>query len=405
MSSWAADTQHQILQQGEGTFIPRLGRTSPRVEDLLRARHVPLTAHRLLGFQDDPQLDLIGHDRAIVLDPACQFNQVAPERRPSGFDALDFAWRGRPYDPERSLTRAVARTYVESVLLAEAERGATILLPPAHHARGPGSIGRRNEITLQRVAADVFREESLRRPSGPGGPERQLFANIVVHLRSLCDPMSGFMLTEYRHLDADGYWVSVADLSEHSAPDDVAAAAEWLFQLQAVSRKPVVLVGAKNLHLAFLVSGLAGACLGLGRHEQVPWPRGPSRGARRPERVFHPRTLSNVAANAGESERRSVAARAFEQFPCGCGQHHPAEVPSGEEKVGHTLLCRDAQARRGTQGSIAEREGKFREKLSRSFSAAARVGAGELTALAWHAVAQGRHRATYEDAARVAAAE
>lgn len=150
-----------------------------------------------------------------------------------------------------------------------------------------------------------------------------------------------------------------------------------------------------------MVSGLAGACLGLGRNEQVPWPRGPSPGLKRYRKVFHPRTLTNVIVDELGDEG-SQATRAFGQLPCGCGQHDAALPPAGEDRVCHALVCRDAQARRGADGIIPEREATFDEKLSRSARAAMRVTVQPLTIAVWRAVAEGRRRADFGEQAQTA---
>lgn len=247
------ELQAPYPRQGDGVFIPRLGRTSTRIDALLRSRAISVTAHPLLGYQRDRQLRIGEPARLVALDPACRHNQQLPARRPAGFSDLVYAREGDLYKPDAGIDEAAARRYVEEVLSAEVEAGASLLLPPAHQARGWGSVGRHSELLFQRLAAEFFREEGMRRPGADDPHEvgRVLYANVMMQMRALRGHAGRTLLAQYVGLQVDGFWVSVADLTERASPDDVAAAAEWLFRLQVESGLPVILVGAANLHLAF----------------------------------------------------------------------------------------------------------------------------------------------------------
>jgi hypothetical protein len=165
----------------------------------------------------------------LALDPQPYFFQVERESRPHGFDQLTFAVP-EGFDPARDrLSQQEAERYATSVVDAELEALATLLITPSHIRRSPADAETTsNDIALARAAAAYFASERLDEPS-PADPwrrPRQLFAGITFELPVLLDAAARADLgARYASLDVNGFWVRIAGLRDAASPTAVAATA------------------------------------------------------------------------------------------------------------------------------------------------------------------------------------
>lgn len=310
---------------------------------------------------------------ALAVDPEAHFAQEDKEMRPAGFDASVF---GLPeqFDPlVDELSLEAAEACAKETLDHENEVGATLFITVSHLVGGLKTTGRENDIRIAQASVKYFRDEGLDEPPIEGDDfEREIFIGLTVAADALMDATERAALAKaYAAVAGDGYWVRVLGLSDRTTPAAANAAADFLFELQRVSVRPVVLVGAGNISVAFLAAKLAGVSFGIGENEYFASPPAKGKG-KRSLVVLHYRLLRNIKV-----PKRGVAGRgrdAFRSLPCFCGEHQSAEPPLGAEKKPHTLACRLRQAFEITQGDLDECLDRLESWVSRAEADAIKLG-------------------------------
>ena len=380
---------------GWSRFVPRLS-----WRDLALLRELPddratAVAKALAQAAGDAQLVLRAHSepvRRVVLEPEAWRNQTPPSMRSREFRRLGAVVSlPRVLDPA-ALRASSATSLVEyglAFLNAQTLRGADALLPPYHLASGHGQPDREGELRLAEAVVSLVRSQGLDTRSGSPKP---LLLGIALDAVDSGDPSAGLALARsYAGLDADGYWVQFANLTEASNASDISRCCAFLYALQELSGKPVFAVDVKNLVWPLLAGGLFGACIGIGEREAWSGPAGASNERRslKPT-VVHRELLRNFVA------RGQGAQRAFREYPCGCGAHEPAEVPARKPDIRrHALRVRLMMA---DVASGADAVAAVEGWLARAGWAAAELGIeqprGEayraaLAAASWRSVASG----------------
>lgn len=359
-------------------YVPRLG---PRDQSLLRkwggfvnapAVAMPLWAalkHRNFAAEIRETFKL-----ALAIDPEAHFAQEDEESRPSGYDPSMFGLPVGFHPHAYELTDAEADECARHTIDQANEVGATLFVTISHVCAGVRSLGRINDIRLAEAFLKYFRDEGIgeRLLHDQDEIEREIFVGVTVDVETLVDPSERDLLVEaYARLRTDGYWVRILGLSDRAAPAAVAAASDFLFELQRRSALPVVLVGAGNISIAFLAAKLAAVSFGIGEHEYFASP--PAKGnGKRSLVVLQPWLLRNIKVpKRGELGKGS---RAFRTLPCFCDEHPSRLPPSGSEKKPHTLACRLRQAFEITQGDLDECLVRLERWIVRAESEAQRLG-------------------------------
>lgn len=374
---------------GRSVLVPRLGYSDRRLEPLLERSDIRLMARSLTQEAARPQLGLLryGSDVGLVLDPECWRNEVAPGERPSSFRRLRYSLASRRFSPDfEELDEEELRVYAEAVVDEQLEFGATLIITPHHHVRDFGSTsrGRATELRLAECVVNYFHAEGLSEP-GPREPvsmRRKIYGGLVVCLEDLNSEVSAQLQALYAALNVDGYWVRISNLSETSLAAKVLIAAGFLLGLQQLSGRPVVLAGGGNLHLAFLASGLAGACIGMAENERFSFPS-PKPSGPRILPAYHRLMLRSF------HPARSHAREVFEAFGCDCGFHPPELPPLGPEIKSHAFACRTRDAVELTTGSVPEREAHLEARIETAKRAASLLGKPPPRVRTWFAVAAG----------------
>lgn len=325
---------------------------------------------------------------ATVLLPCTEFNAREPDKRPLGHSDLGYPFGSAPYRASSGvLSAALMDDYVSAVLGVQAERGASLLLTPAHFVGGVNSIGRRNDLGMAAISRHVMLRDGLDQPDASAlwSLRRPLFAYALVSIRALSGLAGEELLAAYAELDVDGYWVGIDAFNEWSSTEDLHAATTWLFELERRKGKPVVSYGAGNLHLALLLAGLAGASVRVDARPLLPWPRVVT-GRPRQRRVFHPVVLTDVYNDRSGPAERTHAEMLFAAHECDCGQHEAGVPPVERQKVGHTLVCRARLAQRATQGRRNEPATHFHSLLNDATRVARRLDLNEVDLSGWDSV-------------------
>jgi hypothetical protein len=311
---------------GFSRFVPRLS-----WHDAFLLRELPddrrtAIAKALAQAGNDAQLVLQAHRdpmRRVVLDPEAWRNQRTPDQRSPAFRALgERASLAGALDPSalRSSSSSALVDYALAFANAQQSRGADTVVTPAHSAAGYGSPSREGELRLAQAAVSLFRREKVTERDGRAKP---LLVSIAVDRLAFADEHDAVALARsYSGLDTDGFWVSLADVTEASSPAVVAASCQFLFALQGLSDGRVFAVDVKNLIWPLLAGGLFGGCIGIGEREAWPGAVTEDSGRRaiKPT-VVHPELLRNFVA-AGTN-----AKRVFREYPCECDAHEPDEPP------------------------------------------------------------------------------
>jgi hypothetical protein len=377
---------------GRPRLIPDVRGASGQALNVLVAGGARLWAQPATVPLPDLVADLLSPPMGRLLWPMCFENHRDPAGRRSGFDALELPFASSAYKTKSRLSAAESEAYVQAVLAAQAERGATIVLTPAHHVRRVGSNGRENDLDMAERSRAIFDEEQLvfPAPDDPWQLPRRLFAHILAPLDAITDSSGHELLARYAAADVDGYVVGLARFDERTPTDDVYAAAWWLGELQRRTGRPVVTQGSGNLHLAFGREGLAGACVRTDAAPRLPWPAGPSnKPTKRVQRVFHPTALAEVSTDPPRDQTVSVADVLFRERPCDCGWHEPAEPPTGLERAPHTLACRLRLWREATGSDVAVAADEWSAREREARRTVRRFGIVDVRDSWWASVRQG----------------
>lgn len=182
---------------------------------------------------------------------------------------------------------------------------------------------------------------------GPaGGPRasRELYATVVVDGADV-EAVTGPLIDAYAPLAVAGYWLIVS--TPGRTQRQLGAVARLALGLQQHARRPVVMAGLDDAHLALLASGMAAVC--AGPHD---------------DGVFHPAILSSLP---GGARYAPVRRRLFQQRPCPCGAHPPAEPPTGEPATGiHNRYHLQAEALEAAAMAPAIAETRLLARASRA---------------------------------------
>lgn len=320
----------------------------------------------------------------LIVDPETHRNQLRRAQRTESFNRLEISFP-RSWAPEQEhLSPGSRRRYLEATLNEQRGRGATVLIPPYHLVGGSGSSARALDLRFVRDAVDMFgayAEPDL-------VPALALYAGVAVHVGLLLDPGEcSWMIEAYSDLEVDGYWIKVDGLSPESSVPAIEAAGNFVFGLQRISGRPVILVGPGNLYLAFLASKLAATSIGVGQSERVRFTELPETFAPT-HRVYHGTLLRNVVPTR-TPRSAAMAEAAFDQFPCDCGHHPPNAIPRGAGVPSHTLSVRVHEAL--ALGRLADRQESEAELLRvvmRANDARRAIGYDLLDIDRWRAVSQ-----------------
>lgn len=333
-------SDHDQLWKSWSRFVPRLSWKDGYLLAELPADRGTTIAKALPQAGGDAQLVMHAHRdplRRVILDPEAWRNQQLPDARPLAFRQL-----GPSLSLPRALDPASLRTSSASALVAyalafinlEEARGADAVLTPCHLAGGYGKATREGELRLAETAIALVRREGI---TERGDIAKPLLVAIAVRASDITDLSSAVALAHsYANLDADGYWVQFANLTEASPPPAVSTCSAFLYALQELSGQRVFAVDLKNLVWPLMAGGLFGACIGIGEREAWLGPNGGST-ERRPLKptVVHPELLRNFVASSAN------ARRAFHGYPCNCAAHEPTTVPADRSTIRrHALRVR-----------------------------------------------------------------
>ncbi|HEV8460615.1 MAG TPA: hypothetical protein VGQ38_07890 [Gaiellaceae bacterium] len=326
-------------------LIVRLGLHDQFLLDESQGFRMDVIARSMAQAKGDPSLARSARDDyalGVLIDPDTWRNQQPFQERPPSYRKASFG-KGEPIDPERRPLSAIEETaYVRAVLAEEAAGRATLFVPPYHLAGGPNCAIRSLDLRLARKFINRFRSLRLDEPRPQDRFPRagQVFPCVCIRASELLDAASRHHLARlYSKLDADGFIVKVAGLSERSSDKRVRAVADFVFTLKKLSERPVIIAGVKNLAFAFVAAGLDAAMLGIGEGEGfVPGGRAKGGGARP---TYIRALLRNVFTENANLATLLRAEILFERIPCDCGHHPSKRPPHGpRERKLHTLTER-----------------------------------------------------------------
>lgn len=326
-------------------LIVRLGLHDQFLLDESQGFRMDVIGRSIAQAKSDPSLARRARDEyalGVLVDPDTWRNQQPVTERPPGYRKAIFG-NDAPIDPEqRPLSPIEENAYVRAVLEEEVAARATIFVPPYHVAGGPDCAIRSLDLRLAHKAINRFRSLRLDepRPADPFPRVGQIFVCVCIHARDLLDARNRHMLAHlYAQLQAHGFLVKIAGLSELSPDASVRAVADFCFMLKTLSQRPVIIAGVKNLAYAFVAAGLDSAMLGIGEGEGFT-PRGRARGGgARPAYVRA--LLRNVFTDHASPGTLLRAEILFERIPCDCGHHPSRRPPQGpRERKLHTLINR-----------------------------------------------------------------
>ena len=387
-ASIASEEVGVFPRRGSSTFLPAFGRVREHELELMRGLGVRGWAQPVTVPVPDVPGTLLDVPMTKVLLPSTEFNGRHPDRRPAGHGDLGYPFGSAPYRVSRGVLSAdLMYDYVGAVLGVQAERGASLLLTPAHFVGGMNSVGRRNDLEMAAISRRVAVRDGLDQPDAddPWALRRPLFAYALIPIRALSGSAGEELLAAYAGLDVDGYWIGVDAFDERSSSGELYAAACWLFELEQRTDKPVASYGAGNLHLAFLLEGLACASVRVDARPLLPWPRAATRRPRR-RRVFHPVVLAEVYNDRRGMAERTHAEMLFAMYECDCDQHDAGVPPVGEQTVGHTLICRTRLAQHAARGGQAQRATPYASILNTAKRVARSLDLNEVDLSGWDAV-------------------
>ena len=398
--STASKEASALPKRGSPTFFPAFRRVRKRELELMQELGVRGWAQPVTVPVPDVPDTLFDVPTTRVLLPYTEYNGRHPDKRPAGHDDLGYPFGSVPYRVSSgALSADLMDDYVSAVLGVQAERGASLLLTPAHFVGGIGSVGRHNDLDMAAISRRVALRDGLDQPDAadPWALRRPLLAYALIPIGALSGPEGEELLAAYAGLDVDGCWIGIDAFDERSSTEDLYAAACWLFELERRRDQPVISYGAGNLHLAFLLEGLAGASVRVDARPLLPWPRAATSRPRR-RRVFHPVVLAEVYNDRRGVTELTHAETLFATHECNCGQHEAGVPPvAGEQTIGHTLVCRMRLAQRAAQGDLGERVADFAKVVSDAAQVARHLDLNEVEVSGWDAVQAAaqfvRHRA------------
>jgi hypothetical protein len=339
-------------------FIPRLGFRQERLAPLLAREGITMTVSQLYFVQHNPELALFArHDPplGLALDPATHLRQVPFAQRAASFKSLPFGRSKATFDPDRSkLSENQYADLVREPLELARSRGATLLLCAYHLSGAVGSRGRTLDLRIAEDAIGHFDQEGMAEPPEHAAVNvrREIYVPIALTTAILESPQESRRLVDaYVELEADGFWVKVADLSERSRSATVRAYGNFLALLRREAERPVVADGCGHLHVGLLVNEIS-TSVGLAESERFAMPV--DRGDRdwsggRSRTVYHERYLRSFQAD------HDGAARAFEGSPCLCGRHSINVPPTGPAIEEHGAIIRAREAAAALEGEVEER--------------------------------------------------
>jgi len=290
----------------------------------------------------DPGLSYSARDKyglGVLVDPDSWRNQWPIDARPVSFQKAQFASRAALDFRRRPLSSAEEDAYVRATLEDEVAARASIFVPPYHVAGGPDCPIRGLDLRLARRTVARVRALRLNEPRSSERFPRpgEVFVCVCLRADELLDAAARYMLAHlYGQIDADGYLVKVAGLSEHAPDSHVRAVADFAFTLKLLSGRRVVTVGGKNLAYALVAAGLDAAMLGIGEGEMFsPGARAGGGGTRPVYCSAILRSVQTYGVATGAIFRSEIL---FARYPCDCGHHRQGRAPEGQrERKLHTL--------------------------------------------------------------------
>jgi hypothetical protein len=364
------------LASGASQLIPKLGFRQERLIGLLAKLDVVL-ASAALSQAPPPALPLSGQRlTAFLFDPETPNLQLPVHERGKRFTDLPYGRLPQIRSSAARLDEAKLLHYVQLVLAAQLEAGASVLVSPYHFVRA-ADTGRQMDLQLARLATSIFEDQGMAEPRWSGeseAPPRQLLAGLMLDVRELrVGAHVEFLLRSYAGLEVDGYLVRLVGLHEAAENADVGNGARLLRMLELRSGRPVVADSPGNLALPLLAGGLSAVSLGIvwGERVRAPTPMSSQideNGRRRrygKRHIYHPRFLRSFESNGKN------AVSAFRLEHCDCGEHEEHRPPTGGEIDRHTSVARVVQAAELTEGTVEERAQNLRSLLSAATWAAA----------------------------------
>jgi hypothetical protein len=303
----------------------------------------------------------------LLLEPEVYLLQLDAERRaqPDVAGRIGLLLEGRDQrhlDLEAPQRAQTLQSFVRHVLDTEIAGLASALVAPSPLLRNRSVTALDNASAMLRAAATYFVTEELESPADDSVPfhPRQLFAAITLDVRTLRDDRFMELVLEAFAAappQVYGYLVQVAGLGSHPQTRDARSLADFLYALQALSERPVVVARVGSLGVGFLAGGLAGYAVGPGVSELLsfpPRPFTPPEAASKDKRrgfsivAFHQILLRNVRTLGPNS---AAGRKAFHRLPCECGYHDAAKPPhTNQQRKLHSLWWRCIQARQAVGG-------------------------------------------------------
>lgn len=373
-------------QRGNPTFVPWLGYEDRFLLEQIDRAGLHLTAKSRLHEATNGQIALLTRSRGmgLALAPENWRNQLGPgaHHRPQSFAALGHSLR-TAFDPNRDrFDRHALVGYSHATVDSQIDRRATLIATPGHVVDDEAVLGRSTDLQLAEAASNYFFEQRLDEPA-PGDEHslaRVLYATIIVTPKDLTQAIIWKLIRSYAELRVDGYWVWVNGL-DFTGPQARNAALLCL-GLEAETDRPVMLSGARHLHMAFLAAGLAATSVGPAEATRFVYPPAappaPDEQGGRPRRlpVFHGKTLYSFGPRK-QGKWAGLLREAFETYECDCGHHEPTRSPSNNaETKRHTTALNLRHA--GELSVSADPQSWLDLKLAAAQEARRRLGLRQL---------------------------
>jgi hypothetical protein len=288
--------------------------------------------------------------RGVLVDTEAWRGQLEPDdhHRSGEFRRLGLELgRQRRLRPSEDVFAAADRSQLVAIHRnAQIGAGASVLLSPYHRVReeAPLSRGRRLDVELAHEFIELTRSTGAAEAPGGAG-RRSVAAGIAVTASGLSAAVITELISAYREVSADLFWIWVWDFTSSAVQyERVQALATGL---QAASGKPCLLGGIGRLWEAAMRNGVAAACQGWGRTRMpFPPPQPPEsvggeadeeEGAGWGVHAFH-RAIRGTTKLGTKNE--APLRQLFDEMPCECGHHSAAAVPESQpERHAHNRAC------------------------------------------------------------------
>ena len=231
----ASEEASILPKRGSPTFFPAFGRVGERELELMRGLGVRAWAQPVTMPVPDIPGTLLDVPTTRVLLPCTEYNGRHPDKRPVGHSDLAYPFGSAPYRVSSgALSTNLMDEYVSAVLGAQAERGASLLLTPAHFVGGIGSVGRRNDLDMAAISRRIALRDGVDQPDAADqwSLRRPLFAYALIPIGALNGTAGEELLAAYAGLDVDGYWIGIDAFHERVLDGGSLRCGLWLFELE-----------------------------------------------------------------------------------------------------------------------------------------------------------------------------